>query len=1087
MTKKIILLALRSVRFYRKQVVYQIIITGLLSAVITGSLHTGWSVRNSLKASSASRLGKTGIIVSSGTRYFDPTLASRFRDSAGIKTTGLLETVGFCQNMNNQKAAAETHIRAVENNFFAFHNIDQVKTKNGEIIVNEKLAEALGLKKGDDLIIRFRNLSDIPSDAPFSPGKDDNVSVVLKVSEVIGKDKMGDFSLSVNQLVPYNIFMSLDQLNEVLNRKPKINRLLVNNNTGITVDEVHAILKTLLSPSDLGMRILRNERAGMTELRSDRIFIDKTTVDAIGREIPGSAPLITYLGNSFNYRDSSTPYSFISALPDKLYPEADTGKSIIINRWMAQDLNAGVGGEIKVSWFAPDSLNKLTVRSENFIVKKIVEIDGKWADSLLMPDFPGIAGSESCSDWDAGVLINFSKIRKKDEEYWKKFHGTPKAFISYSEGEKLWGSNFGSATAIRFPATITPEQIREKLRGRLEPAENGFIIQDLENVAMKAANEGVDFGSLFLSLGAFLILSAFILLAFAFSSYLEARHEQIRIYFALGFTRRWQEMLILTESASIITAGALAGAVSGLLFNMIIIHLLNTVWQGAVQMNTLTPYAGIIPVMSGFISTAVVSLIFISVRLRRYIKRLGKGRKITGRTKYSCAGLILLICSVILSFTLLCVSLMTKKNEIILFFFSGSFLFVSMILALRQYVIRPEGKSNNSGRSSGRISRLYYSVNPSNAILPVLFIAAGIFAVFITGANRLSPDSEMKRSGGTGGFLLWCDNSIPMKTDPSQPSGIRELGLDDTTYKDMKIVALRRYAGDDASCLNLNHVTMPPVLGVDADEFISRGAFSFAKSISVKGINDPWQFLNLPAQGNTIYGIADQTVLDWGMMIRPGDTLVMRSENGQRLNIIMAGGLKSSVFQGYVLIGMSDFRKHFPSVSGSSVLLIDGDHAKTSQYRNIITDRLEGNGVEVTATSDRLSDFNRVTNTYLSVFGVFGILGMISGVAGLGFILLRNYNYRRREFALMLATGFTLSRIKRIIFREQLFILIAGMITGIVPAIIATVPSLSNNHNFPATVMSLMVTAILVSGIIALMISVRNISSRSITSALKRD
>ena len=43
--------------------------------------------------------------------------------------------------------------------------------------------------------------------------------------------------------------------------------------------------------------------------------------------------------------------------------------------------------------------------------------------------------------------------------------------------------------------------------------------------------------------------------------------------------------------------------------------------------------------------------------------------------------------------------------------------------------------------------------------------------------------------------------------------------------------------------------------------------------------------------------------LSGDLKIKPGDTLMMRSENGQKLNIIIAAGLKSSVFQGYVIIG----------------------------------------------------------------------------------------------------------------------------------------------------------------------------------------
>ena len=72
-------------------------------------------------------------------------------------------------------------------------------------------------------------------------------------------------------------------------------------------------------------------------------------------------------------------------------------------------------------WYSPDSLNKLIENSSSFIVNKIVEIKGIWSDSLLMPDFPGISGSESCSDWDAGVPIKMGEIRNKDEDYWNRY------------------------------------------------------------------------------------------------------------------------------------------------------------------------------------------------------------------------------------------------------------------------------------------------------------------------------------------------------------------------------------------------------------------------------------------------------------------------------------------------------------------------------------------------------------------------------------------------------------------------------------------------------------------------------------------
>jgi putative ABC transport system permease protein len=128
-----------------------------------------------------------------------------------------------------------------------------------------------------------------------------------------------------------------------------------------------------------------------------------------------------------------------------------------------------------------------------------------------------------------------------------------------------------------------------------------------------------------------------------------------------------------------------------------------------------------------------------------------------------------------------------------------------------------------------------------------------------------------------------------------------------------------------------------------------------------------------------------------------------------------------------------------------------------------------------------------VTNTYLTVFGVFGALGMITGIAGLGFVLLRNYNFRKREFALMMATGFSVNKIRRMILSEQMLILIAGIISGVIPAIVATLPSLKNSPDIPWLYLILMVSAILLTGSAALFFSVRAVTNDSLTASLKRE
>jgi hypothetical protein len=386
------------------------------------------------------------------------------------------------------------------------------------------------------------------------------------------------------------------------------------------------------------------------------------------------------------------------------------------------------------------------------------------------------------------------------------------------------------------------------------------------------------------------------------------------------------------------------------------------------------------------------------------------------------------------------------------------------------------------------LSRLYYSFNPSHAVTPILFIASGIFALFVTGVNRMDFDEKLlKRSSGTGGYLLWGESNIPIREDLSTSRGRSELGLTEENLSGMNIISIKRSSGNDASCLNLNHITAPPLLGIDPSDFITRESFSFAKSLSEENITNTWQYLNSNLGANTIYGIADQTVMDWGLKLSIGDTLILRAENGQPINIILAAGLRSSVFQGYVIIGKDNFIRYFPSVAGSSVLLVDGDPALRDLYKNSLNERLSNYGVNIEFTEDRLKAFYEVTNTYLSVFGVFGALGMITGVIGLGFVLIRNYTHRKREFALMLATGFTLRNIRSIILNEQILILFAGVTSGVLSAILSTLPSLRSTQDIPWFYLTVMVFTVVLTGLWVLYISVRSISGEVLINSLKKD
>ena len=197
------------------------------------------------------------------------------------------------------------------------------------------------------------------------------------------------------------------------------------------------------------------------------------------------------------------------------------------------------------------------------------------------------------------------EIRQQDEDYWNEYRGTPKAFISYEKGKEIWGNNFGPATSLRFPSGTGENQILDRIRGSLDPDKTGFIITDLAGDSVSAAENGVDFGTLFLSLGFFLIVASMVLLSFAASSYFDSKIRDIKTLYALGFRNRWISGSLIFETGIISLAGSLTGAFGGYLVNVIITGALNTVWSGAVQTNTLHAYfnlASIIIRIFNFIS-----------------------------------------------------------------------------------------------------------------------------------------------------------------------------------------------------------------------------------------------------------------------------------------------------------------------------------------------------------------------------------------------------------------------------------------------------------------------------------------------------
>ena len=123
------------------------------------------------------------------------------------------------------------------------------------------------------------------------------------------------------------------------------------------------------------------------------------------------------------------PYSLVTAMDAEPAPSAEDG--ITLNQWAARDLNAKPGDPVTLDYYVWKSDGRLHTASAQFHVAQIVPIAGAAADRHLAPDYPGITDSDSLSDWDPPFPLDLARVRPADEQYWKEYRATPKAFSAW--------------------------------------------------------------------------------------------------------------------------------------------------------------------------------------------------------------------------------------------------------------------------------------------------------------------------------------------------------------------------------------------------------------------------------------------------------------------------------------------------------------------------------------------------------------------------------------------------------------------------------------------------------------------------------
>ena len=1053
-------LASRSLVFYWRTNLGVLLTVVVSTAILTGALVVGDSVRHSLRRMVTARLGSTQLALISQDRFFRAQLAGELAEELKMPTAALLHIRGLVSNDDDTRRANSIDVLGVDEHFF---NIGASQNPFGGdqdegAVLNEPLAKRLGVDVGNEVVLRIERPSLMSRDLPLTPDSDLSMAFRLKIKAIATASEFGLFSLRANQIAALNVFVPLDWSQEKLEREDQANMLLVAGpDASLALADADKALKKYWQLADAGLEIKRLDRQREIEMRSRRVFIDESLAEAAMTADEEAVGILTYFVNELRLGDKATPYSMVTAMgTSDIVPPEMKDDEILINQWLADDLGAAVGELIELRYYVPTSMRKLQEKQSSFRIRAILPIEGPATDPELMPDFPGLSGVDNCRDWDAGIPIDLEKIRPKDEDYWDAYKGTPKAFVTLDAGRAMWANRYGNLTAVRYPlGNASMENVAEKLSSTADPASVGLFFQPVRDRGMKAGAGSTDFGSLFLGLSMFLVMAALILTSLIFVFGVENRSGQIGMLLAVGFTPKLVRRLLFLESGALAVIGAIVGSVAALLYTRIMIYGLATIWNTAVSGSTIHFFAKPLTLLIGASGAIIVSLFAIWLTLRKQVsrparellagnvqwqffttKRISKGKIGLWIAIGAASGAALLLVTL---------GAGDSGSASAAFFGAGALLLVAG-LGLTSALLKRLGAAWNKTVTSLAGLGLRNATRRSGRSLAVVgLLACGIFLVIAVGANRRGPLADAhKRDSGTGGFTLYGESTIGILHDLNSAAGREAMGLDNGGLERVEIVQLRVRDGDDASCFNLNRAQRPRLLGVQPERMQARGSFTFAKVLEGAGRQEAWSLLHRDLGDDVVPAVGDYATVIWALGKSVGDELEYSDEKGRSFRLRLVGMMKNSILQGSLLIAEDEFVKRFPSEDGYRMLLIDTSGQDTDNVRDKLSSDLRDFGLALVPAAQRLADFSAVENTYLSIFQLLGGLGLVLGSAGLGLVVLRNVLDRRGELAMLWAVGFDKVALRKMIFHEHSGLMLFGLVCGIVAALVAVSPALSS-------------------------------------------
>ncbi|MFV0346423.1 MAG: FtsX-like permease family protein [Bacteroidales bacterium] len=987
---------------YYRLVAVAVVIT---VAVIVGSLMVGDSVRSTLVNRVKERLGDTETIIFSRNSFIDESITKDSRLGASART--VLLTNGFISQSGKLIPVV-------------VWGVNDMDIAEGKAKVNTALLKELETNETESLVLRLPSTGLVPSGSLFV-SENYTTSMRLALDGTVSVEEGGNISMKNEQTIPLNIFVNRAELAVLMEIEGKVNVILSNERIS---DEN---FKKVWSYPMSGLSV-RNKN-GYAEISSDRVFLQNDVVNLLINNTREPNRLFSYLANSIEHGTDSIPYSFVTAI-DSYKGTALNKNELILSDYSAKRLNVSIGDTVRVSYFRSDDFKTLKTKAVSLHVKEIVPIADLLTDSTLSADFPGLSDVDKCTDWDSDLPINMNLIKDEDEEYWNLYKSTPKALIAYNAVAPDWSNAYGTATAVRVADTI-PDL------SQLSPEMFGIQLIYPKEAGIYAAKNSVDFSSLFLSLGIFIIISSLILMQIPFAEMIYQRRKEIELLRAVGYTKQGITKMLWSEAAPIVLISSIVGVLAGIVYTTVVMWLLGSLWKGATHTDVFSIYPKLTTIVLGMLVGIMLSMWMLR---KTIVKNLRDKKHKVGHRKLSLKAKrnLSVLASLITLATLVINSIFIQSSTG--FVIAGIVLLATATLWGDYIVCRNASSPANKLKTNSLVWKTL-AANKKQALSSFISLAIGVFIVFAVGLNRKGFADSSQLLEGTGGYSLWCESSVPIFHNMTTETGREKLALSELP-PNTELLQCMRMSADEASCLNLNKVSMPTVLGVDMND-LKNSKFQISQNLYAADRDKVFE--KMQKSTDHVYpALVDATVLTWSLGMQLGDTIFYENDAGRKVAIQLVGTLSNSIFQGNILIDRKLFSEIWTETKGSEVFLLKIKELEKENVKNLLSQALNEYGVRVTPTNERLKQFNSVTDTYLSIFMTLGGLGLLLGIMSLIIVIRKTLITRKKEIKMYEILGFNNNKIYSILYKENIIVPMYAIACGLISSLLGVSISYTN-------------------------------------------